>query len=77
MPVVIVHGPNDATVPIKRSRAYLEAARAAGADVELVEPPSAGHRSLIDPRSDGLPWLADTVSLARSLADAEKRLAAY
>ena len=31
----------------------------------------------IDPRSDGLPWLADTVSLARALADAEHRLAAY
>jgi hypothetical protein len=31
----------------------------------------------IDPRDDGSPWLADVVSLARSLADAEQRLAAY
>jgi hypothetical protein len=31
----------------------------------------------IDPRADGLPWLADTVSLARALADAGQRLAAY
>jgi hypothetical protein len=31
----------------------------------------------IDPRPDGSPWLADTVSLARSLAEAEQRLAAY
>ena len=31
----------------------------------------------IDPRADGLPWLADTVSLARALAEAEQRLAAY
>ena len=31
----------------------------------------------IDPRGDGLPWLADTASLARALADAEQRLAAY
>jgi hypothetical protein len=31
----------------------------------------------IDPRPDGAPWLADTTSLARSLAEAEKRLAAY
>jgi len=61
VPVVIVHGPNDATVPIKRSRTYLEAARAAGADVELVEPPSAGHRSLIDPRSEG--WRAAVETL--------------
>jgi hypothetical protein len=31
----------------------------------------------IDPRSDGLPWLADVESLARALAEAEQRLAAY
>ena len=31
----------------------------------------------IDPRADGSPWLADVVSLARSLADAEQRLAAF
>ena len=31
----------------------------------------------IDPRPDGGPWLADVTSLARALADAEQRLAAY
>ena len=31
----------------------------------------------IDPRADGSPWLADITSLARALADAEQRLAAY
>jgi hypothetical protein len=31
----------------------------------------------IDPRADGLPWLADTASLARALAEASERLAAY
>jgi hypothetical protein len=31
----------------------------------------------IDPRDDGSPWLADVDSLARSLAEAEQRLAAY
>ena len=31
----------------------------------------------IDPRPDGGPWLADTVSLAHALAEAEQRLAAY
>ena len=31
----------------------------------------------IDPRADGLPWLADVASLASSLAEAEQRLAAY
>ena len=31
----------------------------------------------IDPRRDGGPWLLDTTSLARALAEAEQRLAAY
>jgi hypothetical protein len=31
----------------------------------------------IDPRADGSPWLADVVSLARSLSEAQERLAAY
>ena len=31
----------------------------------------------IDPRDDGSAWLADVVSLARSLTEAEQRLAAY
>jgi hypothetical protein len=31
----------------------------------------------IEPRADGRPWLADTTSLARSLAEAAVRLAAY
>jgi hypothetical protein len=31
----------------------------------------------IDPRRDGSPWLADVESLARALAEAEQRLAAY
>ena len=31
----------------------------------------------IDARADGLPWLVDTASLARALAEADERLAAY
>jgi hypothetical protein len=31
----------------------------------------------IDPRADGAPWLAEVASLARSLSEAEQRLAAY
>jgi pimeloyl-ACP methyl ester carboxylesterase len=56
MPTVIVHGDDDMTIPVARSREYLEAARAAGADVELVEPRPGGHRSHIDPRSNA--WRA-------------------
>ena len=29
----------------------------------------------IDPRADGMPWLADTASLARALAEAERSAA--
>jgi hypothetical protein len=31
----------------------------------------------IEARDDGSPWLVDTVSLARALADADERLASY
>jgi hypothetical protein len=31
----------------------------------------------IDARADGSPWLVDTTSLARALAEADERLAAY
>lgn len=31
----------------------------------------------IEPRPDGSPWLAEVASLARSLTEAERRLAAY
>jgi hypothetical protein len=31
----------------------------------------------IDPRTNGMPWLADSASLARALAEAGERLAAY
>ena len=51
-PTLIVHGGDDETVPLKRSRAYVEAARAAGDPVELVEPVPGHHRIHIDPRSE-------------------------
>jgi hypothetical protein len=31
----------------------------------------------IDPRSDGLPWMIDTTSLALGLSEAARQLAAY
>lgn len=31
----------------------------------------------IDPRGDGAPWLADVETLARSLVEAQERLAKY
>jgi acetyl esterase/lipase len=55
-PVLLVHGADDATVPIQRSREYVAAAAEAGDDIELIEPQPGGHRSHIDPRSAG--WRA-------------------
>jgi acetyl esterase/lipase len=61
-PTLLVHGADDETVPLKRSRAYFETARAAGDPVELVEPVPGHHRVHIDPRSDAwssvVEWLS-------------------
>ena len=51
IPIRLVHGAEDTTVPLKRSQRFLEAARAAGDDVELIEPLPGGHRTHIDPRT--------------------------
>jgi acetyl esterase/lipase len=51
VPVLLVHGAEDQTVPVQRSRDYAEAARAAGGEVELVEPLATDHRAFVDPRS--------------------------
>ncbi len=55
--VLLVHGTDDATVSVARSRDYARAAEAAGAPVTLVEIAGAagGHRRLIDPANDG--WI--------------------
>jgi acetyl esterase/lipase len=51
VPIRLIHGVDDATVPIRHSREFAEAARAAGDHVELVEPRPGGHRTHIDPRT--------------------------
>ena len=51
IPTLLMHGEEDATVPVIRSRRYADAARAAGDDVELMEPVPGHHRVYIDPRS--------------------------
>jgi alpha-beta hydrolase superfamily lysophospholipase len=64
IPVLLLHGTDDATVSIRRSRNYAQAARAAGASVELVEIAGAAgaHRSHVFPGSESfaalLRWLA-------------------
>ncbi|HMS62051.1 MAG TPA: alpha/beta fold hydrolase [Solirubrobacteraceae bacterium] len=58
VPALLVHGAEDRTVSVGQSRDYAAAARAAGATVELVEPPGAAHRDHVDPRSTA--WAAVT-----------------
>ena len=62
VPLLLLHGTADETVPVRRSRDFAERARAAGDDVALVEPPGAGHRALVDPRrgewAEVIRWLA-------------------
>jgi acetyl esterase/lipase len=63
IPALLVHGVLDETVSIELSRAYAEAARAAGGEVELVEVegPAGSHRAHLDPR--GAAWAAVTEHL--------------
>jgi acetyl esterase/lipase len=61
-PTLVVHGADDETVPLERSRLYVEAARAAGDPAELVEPSPGHHRIHIDPRSDAWQIVAEWVT---------------
>ncbi|HEX2703027.1 MAG TPA: alpha/beta hydrolase [Solirubrobacteraceae bacterium] len=56
LPVLLVHGSDDATVSVRRSRNYAAAAWALGGEVELVElaGDDGAHRRHIDP--DGAAW---------------------
>ena len=58
IPVLLVHGTDDATVSVRRSRNYAQAARARGGAVELIEIPgeAGGHRTHIFPDSES--WAA-------------------
>ena len=61
VPQLLVHGEDDAIVPVSMSREYERAARAAGDDVELVALPGVGHFEHLDPASEAwravLRWL--------------------
>ena len=58
---IFVHGSDDDQVPAWLSAAFVEAARAAGDDAELVELPAAGHFDMIDPQSVHWPRLVESV----------------
>jgi acetyl esterase/lipase len=64
VPVLLVHGTEDQTVSVRRSRDYAAAARAAGGSVDVIEIPGEDgeHRRHIDPGGPAWqvvpPWLA-------------------
>lgn len=62
VPTLLVHGADDETVPVARSREYAEAALAAGDPVTLVEPVPGGHRVHPDPRSEAWRVAADWIA---------------
>lgn len=60
--VALVHGQADPDVPACVSRAYAERARAAGAEVRLVELPETGHFEPVDPRSSAWPTVLEGIA---------------
>ncbi len=52
--LLLVHGTDDAVVPISQSRGYAAAARRSSTPVTLREVPGAGHLDHLDPTSDAL-----------------------
>lgn len=66
VPVVCVHGTQDATVPIRQSERFVTAARAAGEGAELVTLPGVGHFAVIDPSTPA--WRVCRDAVERLLA---------
>ena len=73
IPVLLVHGTDDATVSVRRSRNYARAAQARGGDVELVEIPgeSGAHRVHVFPESESWRLVTRWLEAQRHAADAE------
>ncbi len=52
VPCILIHGTNDANVPLTISRAYAQKALEASDSIKLIELPRADHFVVIDPSSD-------------------------
>jgi dipeptidyl aminopeptidase/acylaminoacyl peptidase len=66
VPVVCVHGTDDANVPLRQSERFVAAATAAGDFAELVTLPGVDHFAMIDPATDA--WRACRDAVGRLLA---------
>ncbi len=62
VPLLLVHGLLDATVPVEQSRALARAAAALGESVELLELDDTDHFDVIDPGHRGWTGVADRLS---------------
>jgi len=49
IPQIVIHGDNDKTVPVERSRVMVEAGKKAGAEIKYVEVPGGNHVSIAAP----------------------------
>jgi acetyl esterase/lipase len=65
---LIIHGTNDADVPIDISRRYAEAAQAAGDDIRFIELPGASHMDFVDPHAHAHATLCRWLSLQNRTA---------
>jgi acetyl esterase/lipase len=64
--LVAVHGSRDDTVPVEMSTRYVDRARTAGDQAQLVEVADCGHFDLIDPSSDAWPAVLAAIETALS-----------
>jgi acetyl esterase/lipase len=64
-PILLVHGDEDDRVPIAQSRAFAEAAREAGDEVEVAEFFGMGHFEVLDPKHES--WIRTVGFLAGRL----------
>ena len=63
-PVLVVHGADDARVPVAHARDYVAAARAAGAAITMQEHAELSHLALIDPEAPHWAGVHDWLSEA-------------
>ena len=70
VPVRIVHGASDTTVPLDQSRRFAERTVAAGGRAVVTEVPGAGHFDVVAPQSAAWPAVLDAI---RSLAEPHGR----
>ncbi len=63
MPAVLVHGSNDANVPVSQSRTFVDASQAVGGDARLEVVDGDDHFAILDPRS------ASFAAVTRALTD--------